>query len=1053
LDTDESLESSDSAPLHGSKANAAQPSGGLGGSFKPRKAFFSTYKSPLAVTLAIIIMGGLFAYSKMQTSLFPEITFPKIKIIADAGLQPVDKMMVTVTRPLENAIKQIPDLTTIRSTTSRGSCEISAFIDWKANVDLSQQRIEARIAEIRNTLPPDVSLTVEKMNPSILPVMGYSLESHQLSPIELKELALFTIKPYLSQVSGVSEIRIIGGKSKEYWVQLNLQKMSTLSITPDAINTALSQTNFVKSNGYLSDYRYLYLTVTDASVRTIDQLKNIVISNNGKRVIQLQDIADIQVKEAVEYIKVNANGKESILIAVIKQPNSNLIDVSNKMKEKIAGLKDILPKDVTIKSYYIQADFVNTSVKSVTDSLWIGLALAIIVAIIFLRSVKASATILIIIPVTLSATLIVLNAIGYTLNIMTLGAIAASIGLIIDDAIVVVEQIHRTHEEHPGEQYKSIVQKAIHFLFPAMVGSSISTIVIFIPFILMSGVAGAYFNVLTNTMIITLICSFFVTWIGLPVVYLLFSRKKNEKTVSKKEKPLEVKKQQWVSFFIFRPWISIVFVALLIVSIVLILPKLQTGFLPVMDEGTIVLDYSSLPGTSLEETDKELQQVEKIIVSTPEVNAYSRRTGTQMGFFITEPNTGDYQIQLKNNRKKTTEEVIADIRKRIEASQPELRIDFGQVIGDMLGDLMTSVQPIEIKIFGDDQQKLHELATQVGKVVENTNGTADVFNGITITGPSVSVVPDYVKLAQFGITPASLQFQLQTSLSGNLIGNIFEKERIYSVRLVYPGSKKMSVEDVKKLQIASPDGRLKPISELADVQVSEGDAEIHRENLQSMGVVSARLDNRDLGSTMKEIQSKVPKQVHLPPGYHIEYGGAYASQQQSFTELLMILIASSLLVFGVILFLFREIKVALAILIIAVLGISGSYLGLYLTGTPLNVGSYTGLIMIVGIIGENSIFTFLQFRENLREQSVDESIEYAISTRLRPKLMTALGAIIALMPLALGIGAGAEMHQPLAIAVIGGFVIALPLLLIVLPSMLRLLYKNYKPDEIRSTVS
>ena len=982
----------------------------------------------------------------MQTSLFPEITFPKIKIIADAGLQPVDKMMVTVTRPLENAIKQIPDLTTIRSTTSRGSCEISAYLDWKANVDLGKQRIEARIAEITNSLPQGVNISVEKMNPSILPVMGYSLESHVMSPIELKELATYTIKPYLSQVAGVSEIRIIGGKSKEYWVQLDLQKMSTLSLTPDMINAALGQTNFLKSNGYLSDYRYLYLTVTDASVKTIDQLKNVVISNNGKRIIRLQDIADIQVKEAVEYIKVNANGKESILIAVIKQPNSNLIDVSNQMKAKIAALEKILPKGVTLKPYYIQADFVNDSVKSVTDSLWIGLLLAIIVAIIFLRSFKASATILIIIPVTLGATIIVLYAIGYTLNIMTLGAIAAAIGLIIDDAIVVVEQIHRTHEENPDDEYKNIVHNAIKYLFPAMVGSSISTIVIFIPFMLMSGVAGAYFNVLTNTMIITLVCSFFVTWIGLPVVYLLFSqKKKKEMTVLKKEAPQKVTKQKWVSWFILRPWISLIFIAVLIFSIVYILPKLQTGFLPDMDEGSIVLDYVSIPGTSLEETDKELQAVEKIITSTPEVGAYSRRTGTQMGFFITEPNRGDYLIQLKKKRKKTTDQVIEDIRVRIESSQPELRVDFGQVIGDMLGDLMTSVQPIEIKIFGDDNNKLQELAKQVSSVVENVKGTADVFDGITITGPSITIDPDYSKIGQFGITASSLQYQIQSSLQGNLVGNIFTKDRVYPIRLVYPGSNTMNLDAVKNLKVFLPDGRLKPINELATIHVNEGDAEIERENIQSMGVVSARLQNRDLGSTIKDIKQQVGKQVHLPVGYSIEYGGEYAQQQKSFTELLMILISSSILVFGVILFLFKNVKVAVAILIIAVLGIAGSYIALFITHTPLNVGSYTGLIMIVGIIGENSIFTFLQFRETLNDKSVDDSIVYAISTRLRPKLMTALGAIIALMPLALGIGAGAELHQPLAIAVIGGFLIALPLLLIVLPSMLRLLYKNYKP--------
>jgi CzcA family heavy metal efflux pump len=1013
------------------------------------KNFFISYKNPLTVFLVMILMGGIFAYTKLQTSLFPEITFPKIKVIADAGLQPVDKMMVTVTRPLEAAIKQIPDLTDIRSTTSRGSCEISAYIDWNADVDLSQQRLEAKIGEIRNTLPAEVNITVEKMNPSILPVMGYSLESHNLSPIELKQLALYIVKPFLSQVEGVSEVRIIGGKQKEYWLQLNVQKMSTLSVTPDVVTAALNQTNFVRSNGYLADYKHLYLTVTDATVHNIDELKSIVISNNSKRVLQLKDIAEIEVKEAIEFTKINANGKEGLLIAIIKQPNTNLVALSDKMKDKIIQLQKILPKGVNIVPYYIQADFVNESVKSVTDSLWIGLVLAIIVAIIFLRSFKASATILITIPITLALTLIVMYAIDYTLNIMTLGAIAAAIGLIIDDAIVVVEQIHRTHEEHPEEQYTGIVQKAIHYLFPAMVGSSISTIVIFIPFLMMTGVAGAYFSVMTNTMIITLVCSFFVTWIGLPVVYLLLSRKKSERKLKERKAAVhEVKKQKWVSFFIFRPWVSGIIIAALILIIVIILPKLQTGFLPEMDEGSIVLDYTSLPGTNLEETDAELKEVEKILVTIPEVQAYSRRTGTQMGFFITEPNSGDYLIQLKSKRSRTTEEVIEDIRLRVESTQPALRIDFGQVIGDMLGDLMTSVQPIEIKVFGDDKKKLQELSQQIADIVEKTEGAADVFDGIVITGPSITIQPDYAKQAMYGITSTNLQYQLQTSLEGNVVGTIFEKEQVSAIRIVYPNSRKLSIDNINNLQVFLPNGGLKPLSELATVTINEGDAEIERENLQSMGVVTARLESRDLGSVMKDVQRTIGANVSLPAGYHIEYGGAYAEQQKSFKELLMILITSSLLVFGVILFLYKEFKVAFLILIIAMLGISGSYLALFLTGTALNVGSYTGLIMIVGIIGENAIFTFLQFKESLHTQSVDDSIVYSISTRLRPKLMTALGAIIALMPLALGIGAGAELHQPLAIAVIGGFLIALPLLLIVLPSMLRVLYKNYKVDTI-----
>lgn len=1008
------------------------------------KNFFISHRKPLGLVLAIFIIGGLFAYSKLQTSLFPEITFPKIKIIADEGLQPVNKMMVTVTKPLENAIKQVPDLQLVRSTTSRGSCEISALFNWNADIDLSQQRIQSSIDQIKNDLPADVNITVEKMNPSILPVSGYTLESHTKSPIELRQIATYTVKPFLSQVDGVSEIRVIGGKLKEYWLTLDQRKMSSLGLTPDIISNTLSTTNFVKSSGYLSDYKMLYLTVTDATINTKEQLEDLVISNNRKRVIRLKDFAAIQINEGIEYTRINANGHDGVLIAVIKQPNANLISVSNDMTDKVAALQKILPTGVTIKPYYVQADFVNDSVKSVSDSLWIGLLLAIIVAIIFLRSLKASATILITIPVTLGLTLMVLYALGYTFNIMTLGAIAASIGLIIDDAIVVVEQIHRTHEEHPNELSRHLIQKAIDYLFPAMIGSSISTIVIFIPFVLMSGVAGAYFKVLTDTMIITLVCSFFVTWIGLPVIFLLLTPKPKFKDLAKakKEKPHSVKKQRWIAFLILRPYVALVIIIALAAVIALIPSRLTTGFLPDMDEGSIVLDYSSPPGTSLEETDRMLREIEKIIIKQPEVATYSRRTGTQMGFFITEPNKGDYLIQLKKTRDKTTEEVTSELRTKIAQTQPALVVEFGQVITDMLGDLTTSAEPIEIKIFGDDPKKLNVLSKQVAGLVEKVKGTADVLPGIVIAGPSVSIDPHYNKLAQYNITAASLQLQMQTALEGNVIGNLLEREQLSPIRMVYPGNRALNVTGINNLNIFLPNGRLVPISELAQVDLKAGDAEINRENLQNLNIVTARLDSTDLGTAIPAIQKTIAQNVSLPQGYHVEYGGAYAEQQQSFKELLIILIVASLLVFAVILFLFKQFRIAILILVLGVLGIGGSFLALFLTGTPLNVGSYTGLIMIVGIIGENAIFTFLQFKECALDNSIDDAVTYAISTRLRPKLMTALGAIIALMPLALGIGAGAQLHQPLAIAVIGGFLAALPLLLIVLPAMLRILYRN-----------
>jgi CzcA family heavy metal efflux pump len=1002
---------------------------------------FSDYKIPVLVIMLLIIAGGIFVYQQIQTSLFPEITFPKIKVIADCGLQPADKMMVTVTKPLENAIKQVPNLKTVRSITSRGSCEISAFFEWNSDINLCQQLMESRIAEIKNDLPPGTQLTVEQMNPSILLIMGFKLESTSKDSIELNLIANNVIKPYLSQVNGVSAVRILGGKNKEYFVTLDQNKMSSFSITPQMIKNAFEQANFISSNGFVSDYHRMYLALTDAVFDSKEDIENCVVRSDGNRVIKVKDIATVSVGVKPEYVKINADGKESVLLGIVKQPNANLLTVSDALEQKVTELRKILPKGVVIQPYYVQADFVKGAVKSVTDSLWIGLLLALIVVFLYLRSAKAGITILLTIPVTLCLSLIVLYAFGYTINIMTLGAIAASIGLIIDDAIVLVEQFHRTHELNPSQSRGALVNSSIKQLFPSMLGSSISTIVIFIPFFLMSGVAGAYFKVLTTTMIITLVCSFFVTWIGLRYFYLLLHR---NKVKTKKTAPLIVRPKKWISYFSRKPVWSIVFIVLLLGSSVLAFSRLESGFLPEMDEGSIVMDYVSPPGTSLEETDRILKDVEKIIATIPEVESYSRRTGTQMGFFITEPNTGDYLIQLKEKRDRTTEEVTSELRQRIEATQPALQIDFGQVIGDMLGDLMASVQPIEIKIFGDDHSRLKELTIQVAEIVEKTPGTADVFDGITIVGPSVNVQPDQSKLALYQLSSSDFQDQIQLQFEGLECGSVPEREQLTSIRLIYPNTFRLGISKINEQKIFLPGGKLLPMSSVADIQINEGEAEIERENLQTMVAVTGRLENRDLGGVMKDIKKEIAKKVNKPQGYHIEYGGAYAEQQQSFRELLLILFLASSLVFLLILILFKDLKAAMLILFVSVMGVSGSILALFITGTPLNVGSYTGLIMIVGIVGENAIFTFRQFTLSRQNMDIKAAVATSVSLRLRPNLMTAFGAIIALMPLALGIGTGSQLHQPLATAVIGGFLVAVPLLTVVLPSLLVMFYRERK---------
>lgn len=1015
----------------------------------PGHHYYRIFHKPILFIVLMALIIGLYSYHGMQTSLFPDVVFPKITVIADNGEQPVDKMMITVTKPLEVAIKRVNGIKTVRSSTNRGSCTIEAFFSWDINIADTKTALESRIAEIKNQLPSTVNIVVEAMGQNIYPVIGYTIESNTFGQVELKKNALYLVRPQFSMVPGVSNVVVRGGRTKEFVITPHSQQMVALGITPQQIMTALGNTNFVESNGLLSDYHRLYLSLTDSRIKTLQEIKDVVVRNDGHRVIRLSDITDIDIQEQQEFIRINANGHDAVIIDIVKQKGVNLIDFADQVKQKEKEIRQQLPPGMILKSYYDQSVFVTNSINSVLECIYVGLLLAIFVVILFLRSFRASLSVILIIPVTLALTFSVLHLFGITLNIMSLGAIAASIGLIIDDAIVVIEQIHRVHEEQPEKEKHAVVRETIHGLFPAMIGSSLSTIVIFLPFVLMSGVAGSFFKELTLTMEITLVCSFFATWLGLPALHLMFGYRPRKKIsfFSRKAAREEKSRLSWLIWFFDKPVYAIVFLLALGISASFLISKLKTGFLPVLDEGSIVLDYLSPPGTSLDASDAILRQVDTVVMQNPDVSTYMRRTGTNMASSISmasgviPPNEGDYLIQLKKDTRKKTEQVISELREQVASKEPALNIEFGQRIADLLGDLIGRPQPIEIKIFGDNLEQLRSLAYKTKGLLSNIHGVADIQSGIIVDGPTITIVPDPIRLAQFNLSPADFQTQIKAYNEGVDVGQVQEGEQMIRILLRFTNFKENSLEKIKTQVIFAPDGIPRPLDYFATVELSAGDPDITREDLKSNVVVTARLDGRDLGSAITEIKSAIGKELPLPPGSYIAYGGTYAEQQSSFSELLLILITAVLLVFAVLLFLFRNLKITFLVILISVAGIGGSIWALFLSGIQLNVASYTGIIMIVGIIAENAIFTVNQFMTTFKNTgNVDHSIRYAISLRIRPKLMTAIGAILALSPLAFGLGIGAQMQQPLAIAVIGGFIAAMPLLLFVFPTLLRLLY-------------
>lgn len=1010
----------------------------------------------------LLLMAGIYSYTQMQTNLFPEVIFPRITLIADAGQQPIDRMMITVTKPLESAVKKVKGVQVVKSSTSRGSCVIDIFFDWGTDVYTAKTQVESRINEIKNFLPAGVSIAAEAMNQSTFPVYGYTIESKKHSLVALRDKANLVVRPLFSQVAGISNVVVRGGKNKEFVIIPDAIKMSSLGITPNMLITTFNNNNYVLSNGNVEDYNRLYLSLTDTRLTDMDALENVIVKNDGTRLVRLKDIAKVEIQEQVEFLIVNANGHDAVLIDLVKQPGINLIQFAKDCEEKAAEIQKQLPQGMVMKPYYNQAGFVGDSIQSVIKTIYEGLFLAILVMIVFLRSWRASLAVMLTIPITLAFTMLILHLVGISINIMSLGAIAASIGLIIDDAIVIIEQIYRKHEDEPEKDRFNVVKEAIHDLFPAMIGSSLATIVIHFPFRLMSGLAGSFFKELSDTMQITMVTSFLITWLLLPVFHIIIGFKAHKKSHHQTEEQ-SVKKLRWLTWFFNKPVFAFLLVVIFGLTAWFSFGKLETGFLPDLDEGTIVLDYFMPEGTSLQETDRVLREAEKIIIANPNVETYSRRTGIRMSFSTVPQNFGDYSIQLKQKRTQKTVDVIDDLRQAIALKQPVLDISFGQRIADLLGDLMSTPQPIEVKFFGDSYAELQDISKKAETIITKIQGVADVNNGLRIASPSLVFTPKQEILSQYKITLLDFQTQLsaytggitlginanqpvpspaQAAMTAGIqVGQMQDGEQMRRTILRFADFKTNDLERIKRQLIFLPDGTARPLTFFSDVTIMAGETEQRRENLKSAVVLTARLDNRDLGSAIAEIQSELNTKLPLPKGYQIAYGGAYSEQQQSFKELLLILMMASLFVFGVFMFLFKEWLLSLVLLFISVMGICGCIVALYLTNTPLNVSSYTGIIMIVGILAENAIFTVSQYRLNmLTTDDVDESIKYAIALRIRPKLMTAIGAILALMPLALGIGLGAQMQQPLAIAVIGGFVAGLPMLLLVFPSLMRLIY-------------
>ena len=1008
------------------------------------------HEKAILFTVALLMAGGVMLMLSMPVGLFPDITFPRIVVLVDVGEMPAQRVMAEVTKPIEAAISAVPGTQLVRSTTSRGSAEVDVFLNWGSDVTQIMELIQGELGNIRSTLPSEANITVQRMYVSVYPIEGFSLTSDTISQVAMRDLALYTIRPALLQVPGVARVEITGGEQREFWVTVDPQKLAEYHLDIRDVNDAIKKANVVASTGLVENNYHLYLSLVDGLLKNTDDIGNVTVATQGGVPIHVKDMASVSPQLMPNYIRTTAHGREAVLLNVMKQPTGSTVAIGLAVQKKLASMK--LPSGVHIENWYDQSGYINNSIASTRDSIIIGIILAMIVLFIFLRSWRIALVLAIIVPATILCTIVLLGAFGETINIMTLGGIAAAVGLIIDDSIVIIENVFTNFALENARISEFIflpaARKSIRELLPAIIGSTTSTIVINIPLSFLGGVTGAFFRPLSITMIIALLISFVFSLTLAPILASQFLRLKDiKREIAKEQKPGRIfRAYERVMHALLRfRWVSIALVLVIFAATYLIFSQVGSSFMPEMDEGSFVLDYTSPPGTSLTETNRMLMDVEHILMKIPDVQSYSRRTGTQLGFFITEPNTGDFLVKLKRDRSRSTDDVINEVRNKVHQSEPALQIDFGQLLSDILGDLVNSPSPIEIKLFSDNVPLRDSTAVQIFNAIQDIPGVADPFNGIVISGPSIIFTVDPAKASYYGLTTSDVQDQLQTMMDGTVESSVQMPEKLVGIRVRFPGSYKTDLDSISHLVLTGANGVQVPVAAIATITRTAGEAEMDREGFRSYVAVTARLENRDLGSTMADIQKKIAT-IHIPAGIQIEYGGVYETQQQSFQNLLMVAIAALLLVSLVLLIEFGEFSVPLSILFVTLSSLIGVVFALWVTGMTMNISSIVGMIMIVGISAENAIFIIHEAkRPELARLGTREALIQAARHRGRPITMTTLAAILALAPLALGYGQGSQMQQPLAIAVIGGFAVVSILLFFLLPMLYLLLHGEHKP--------
>ncbi len=1012
-------------------------------------ALLQRHSRSIWLCVVLVTLAGLIAATRLPVTLFPHIDYPRVVVSIDAGERDATQMAADVTRPVEIALREIPGVTQIRSTTSRGSAEVALGFDWGDDMVAATLATQGALATILPDLPAGTRFSVRRSDPTIFPVLGLSLTSRTRDGVALQQLAQLRLRPLLSTVPGVAGVDVLGGAAPEIEVEVDPARLQALGLAITDVSAALGAANSVAAVGRIEDRHRLYLALVDDRLVGEADIAAIPIkagSAAGSGVATLGEVATIRRAPAPAWTRVTSNGTQAVLVNIRQTPTADAVKLAREVRDRLSGAH--LPAAVTLSYFYDQSELVTGAAGAVRDAILLGALLAGVVLFVFLRSWRLMVITATLLPAVLAATCLALAACHMSFNMMTLGGMAAAVGLVVDDAVVMLEHLVRRLQEAGRDRPRPSMLVAAREMARPLLGSTMATIVVFVPLAFISGVTGGFFQALAVTMVAALGVSLVYARYVLPLVAEHWLTLRDAQAADKAERMTVAVADRYVRICaraLGRPVLSAVIVAAILVAVGGIAwSRLQSGFMPAMDEGGFILDYKAKSGAALGDTDRLLRQVEAIIRATPEVASYSRRTGLQLGGGLSEADEGDFFVRLKGGSRRPIDTVMSEIRGKVEDRVPGLEIETAQLMEDLIGDLTAVPQPIEVKLFGDDDAQLVAAAKRVAGAIGKIQGVVEVVDGLRVAGDAIDIRVDRAAAALAGLDPDAVARQVEAQVGGAVATRIIAGEQVTDVRVRLPQDLRSRTDALGRLLLRAPDGRTTTLGAIATIGIAAGQRQITRDNLAPMLAVTARLEGKDLGTGMRDVRAAVDA-LHLPATIRVDYGGLYAQQMQSFTDLTTVFVAALLLLALLLTLLFERWAFTLAVIVTVLLSTTAVFLGLWLTGTELDISALMGLTMVVGMITELAIFYLAELPTG--EPVTVAALLAAGRARLRPILMSALIAILTLLPLALGISRGAGLQTPLATAIIAGLAIGAPLVLGFLPMLLLAIAGRPRPTD------